>query len=65
MERINKLIVLADNALSELGQINFAGLSTIPAGRAMESIYVLKQELNQMKELAADRDDNDREVKNG
>ena len=65
MERINKLIVLADNALSELGQINFAGLSTIPAGRAMESIYVLKQELNQMKELAADKEYDDQEEKDG
>lgn len=67
MERIEKLEALASTALSELSQINFTGLSTIPAGRATEAVYVILQEVKQMKadklaeESNSARDDNDRE----
>lgn len=65
MERTERCISLAEKALSELGQINFTGLSTIPAGRVTEALYIMLQELKKMELEAEDRDDNDREDADG
>lgn len=55
MERIEQCIALLEKAMQELGQINFSGLSTIPAGRATEAIYIVSQELKQMKSECEDK----------
>lgn len=47
METISKCIKIA---LDELGRLQFSGVSVIPAGRAMDALYLAAQELQKLRE---------------
>lgn len=47
METISKCIKIA---LDELGRLQFSGVSVIPAGRAMDALYLAAQELQKPRE---------------
>lgn len=47
METIEKCVKIA---LEELGRLQFSGASVIPAGRAMDALYLAAQELQKLRE---------------
>lgn len=47
MDTIGKCIAIA---LEELGRLQFSGVSVIPAGRAMDALYLASQELQKLRE---------------
>ena len=47
MDTIEKCIAIA---LEELGRLQFSGVSVIPAGRAMDALYLASQELQKLRE---------------
>lgn len=64
MENIEKCLNIA---MQELGKISFSGKTVIPAGRAMDALYLAAQEVKRlkaekMKKPAEERKDSDAEV---
>lgn len=47
METIEKCVTIA---LEELGRLQFSGVSVIPAGRAMDALYLAAQEIQKLRE---------------
>lgn len=47
METIEKCVTIA---LEELGRIQFSGVPVIPAGRAMDALYLAAQEIQKLRE---------------
>lgn len=63
MENIEKCLAIA---LKELGQLSFRGAAVIPAGRAMDALYLAAQELKNIKaKESEDRGDKDKEGTDG
>lgn len=63
MENIEKCLAIA---LKELGRISFNGAAVIPAGRAMDALYLAAQELKNSKaKESEDREDRDKEGADG
>ena len=58
MENIGKCIAIAIN---ELGKLNFSGDALIPAGKAMNALYLAAQEIERLKAEAAEKENNDGE----
>lgn len=58
MENIGKCIAIAIN---ELGKLNFSGGALIPAGKAMNALYLAAQEIERLKAEAAEKENNDGE----
>lgn len=56
MENIEKCLAIAINELSKL---NFSGGALIPAGKAMNALYLAAQEVERLK--AAEKENNDGE----
>ena len=56
MENIEKCLAIA---ISELGKLNFSGGALIPAGKAMNALYLAAQEVERLK--AAEKEKNDGE----
>lgn len=46
MENIEKCLAIAIN---ELGKLNFSGGALIPAGKAMNALYLAAQEVDRLK----------------
>lgn len=47
METIEKCVTIA---LEELGRLQFSGVSVIPAGRAMDALYLVAREIQKLRE---------------
>lgn len=47
MDTIEKCVKIA---LEELGRLQFSGVALIPAGRAMDALYLAAQELQKLRE---------------
>ena len=56
MENIEKCLSIA---ISELSKLNFSGGALIPAGKAMNALYLAAQEVERLK--AAEKEKNDGE----
>ena len=59
METIYKCISIA---LSELGKLSFSGQSVIPAGNAMEALYLAAAETER---LIAEQEEKEKQTNNG
>ena len=58
MENIEKCLVIA---IEELSKLNFSGGALIPAGKAMNALYLAAQEVERLKTEAAEKENNDGE----
>ena len=58
MENIEKCLAIA---IGELGKINFSGGALIPAGKAMNALYLAAQEVERLKAEAAEKENDDGE----
>ena len=56
MENIEKCLAIA---ISEFSKLNFSGGALIPAGKAMNALYLAAQEVERLK--AAEKENNDGE----
>ena len=57
METIEKCVTIA---LEELGRLQFSGVSVIPAGRAMDALYLAAQEIQKLREVEKNGRQDDR-----